>query len=390
MARSLRLFYLYRLLGEAFFFVPALWPFLESRGLGAGEILLLNTVFCAAVVLLEVPTGAFADRFGRRTSMMAGSLVMAAACLLAVASSSFVGFAAAEALLGLGLTLASGADSAYLYDGLAEADRVYEYARREGTASGLKHAGFAVACAAGGLLARVDLRLPYLATAAACLAAFVVAWRLDEPRRVRRARESVRVSRALVLAAAGERLRWAILYSALLFCLVRVGLYLYQPTLRSAGYGVAAVGFILGGLHALSAWASHRSGRLRARMGETSLLAWLPAVVACGYLVLSHGAAWWCVAVLALQAVADGVYSPVVKDLLQREITDSRVRATILSVESMVRRVAFGLFTPLLGAAFAAGAGLGGALLITGGAGLVGTVVLFALRRAPAPVERRA
>ncbi|MEK6606771.1 MAG: MFS transporter [Myxococcota bacterium] len=380
MTHRLKLFYLYRFLGESFFFVPALWPFLESRGLAPAEILLLNSFFCVVVVVFEVPTGALADRIGRRPAMMLGSLAMAVACLTYYVSSSFAAFAAAEALLALGLTLMSGADSAYLYDGLADDDRASEYARREGTASGFKHAGYAIACAAGGLLARIDLALPYLVTAATCAAAFVAACFLREPSHVRRARGGPRVRAAVSLVVRSDRLRYLIAYSALVFCLVRVGLYLYQPALRQAGYDVASVGLILGGLHMLAAWTSHRSGGVRATVGEHALMTILPLILAAGYLVLSQAAAWWCVTVLVLQAAANGVYSPLVKDLMQREIPDSRVRATVLSVESMARRVAFGLFTPLVAAAFGAG-GLPGALLASGAAGLAGTILLIGLRR---------
>ncbi len=52
---------------------------------------------------------------------------------------------------------------------------------------------------------------------------------------------------------------------------------------------------------------------------------------------------------LGLQYMVSGVYSPLSKELLNREIEDSSHRATILSVESMARRLAFGLFAPLVG-----------------------------------------
>jgi MFS family permease len=389
MVKNLRLFYLYRFLGEAYFFIPALWLFLQSRGLSATRILLLNSVFCAVVVLFEVPTGALADRVGRRLSMMLGSLAMAAACLCYWASHGFFGFAVGEALLALGFTLSSGADSAYLYDGLKDAARVGEYQRREGTASAMKHAGYAVACAMGGLLATVDLALPYLVTAGACVLAFFVAWRLGEPPRPRATPVPTAADllgdmrRALGLCARRERLRFAILLGALLFVLARSGLYLYQPKLKAIGFGVAGIGLTFGVINLVAAWASHRVDALKRWMGERTLIWVLPIALVAGYLVLGVASTTWCATILLLQSAAGGASSPLVKDLVQREIADSRVRATVLSVESLGRRLAFGLFTPALGLLIDRTGGLSPALLFAAGAGLVGTVLLLGVRLRP-------
>src|SRR6185503_1543708 len=126
----------------------------------------LGGIYSAVIVLAEVPTGVFADRFGRRRSMLLGALAMVGACMLALQAHDFPTFAIAEALGALSIALCSGADTAYLYDLLAAHDRTHEYPRRESAASAWHLIGSAIAFAGGGLLADIDLALPYLATAA--------------------------------------------------------------------------------------------------------------------------------------------------------------------------------------------------------------------------------
>jgi len=75
----------------------------------------------------------------------------------------------------------------------------------------------------------------------------------------------------------------------------------------------------------------------------------LPIVLALSNATLGSWVASWGVGMLLLQNVVNGIYSPFSKELLNREILDSSQRATVLSVESMVRRLAFGLFAPLCG-----------------------------------------
>src|SRR5438045_2765616 len=116
MRRDLRLFYLYRLLSSAYLFVPAQVAFFRERGLSWTQIFVITSVFSSVLVAFEVPTGALADRIGRRFAMMLGSAAMALAFLVYYVSSSFALFILAESIFALGMTLSNGSDSAYLYD----------------------------------------------------------------------------------------------------------------------------------------------------------------------------------------------------------------------------------------------------------------------------------
>ena len=55
--------------------VPVIVPFFMSKGLSLAEIFYLQAVFAATIVLLEAPSGYFADVFGRRIALLIGSVV---------------------------------------------------------------------------------------------------------------------------------------------------------------------------------------------------------------------------------------------------------------------------------------------------------------------------
>jgi predicted MFS family arabinose efflux permease len=378
LTRCLRLFQAYRFLSTSYLFVPVFLLFFSSRGLSLTEITLLNTVYSGTLILFEVPTGVLADRCGRKWAMVLGSSLMAAGCLLDWAGHSFVAFAVGEGLLALGMTLSSGADSAYLYDLLRAAGREGEYRRWEGSASAAKLVGTAVALAVGGWLARRDVSVTYLATAAVCVAATLLAALLKE-RPV--AFATPRPLRTQIVSSAHAVLThppllFAVLFSTLVFTLVRMSLYLHQPYLTRAGFAIEGVGLVLGGLSLVGAWGAHGIDRLRRVLGERGLVVGVPAALALSYLVLGQWVASWGIALLLVQSVLNGVYSPLSKELLNREILDSGQRATILSVESMARRLAFGLFAPLCGAMMDR-YGLGGGLHVCAALGLVGVALLL-------------
>jgi len=163
MARTLWLYNLYRALCTAHLHRPfCVFAFLK-RGLSLSEIVLLHLSFSVALILLEVPTGAWADRLHRRTSMGLGALLMAVASVGYFFAPGFAPIAACEFLFATGLTVTSGADSAYLYDQLLAAGRADEYLRREATASAAKSVDLGVAAAAGGVLVFfVEARVTFL------------------------------------------------------------------------------------------------------------------------------------------------------------------------------------------------------------------------------------
>jgi predicted MFS family arabinose efflux permease len=360
MARDLRLFYVFRLLATSYLYVPIFMLFQESRGLSFFERLGLGSIYCAVVILVEVPTGVFADRLGRRRSMALGALTMVASCLLAYQATTFGEFAVAEALAALSMALCSGADSAYLFDLLQEHGAAHEYGRRESIASAWHLMGSAVAFAGSGLLAQVDLALPYLVTAGVAAVAVGVALLLrdDRPRQVRPPRAPARavlgeylrqIGAAFGHATKNRRLAWLLGYSAVVFALLRATVYLYQPFLREHGFGVVQIGLVYAGVYVVASLVAYRTHLWRRRFGDEPMLWALLAGLAASFLALGLVGGAWVVVLLGMQAVANGVYSPLTKPLLNQEITDSSRRAAILSVESMCRRGAMGILAVAAG-----------------------------------------
>jgi MFS family permease len=388
MARDLRLFYLFRLLATSYLWVPIFVPFMASRGLSFRDIMILGGVYSAVVIVVEIPTGAFADRIGRRTSMMAGALMMALSCLIAYQAHGPVGFLISESLAAISMSLCSGADSAYLFDLLAANGAAHEYGKRESTASAWHQGGSAIAYAAGGGLAMIDLGLPYLVTAGVALAAFATAATMndDRPPPVNRDRAAALAWRtwlghmrgAIADVMNNGRLAWIIGYSAVVFVLLRATVYLYQPLLNSHHFSYVEIGLIYAAVYLAASAVAHRGHALRQRFGDELLLWTMLGGLALSFVLLAELRGTWVLLLLAVQAMANGLYSPLVKPLLNREITDSTRRATVLSVESIVRRGAMGVFSPIAGLYGAASA-----MQLCGVIGLAGFAVLaaIALRR---------
>ncbi|WP_432971691.1 MFS transporter [Dactylosporangium sp. CA-233914] len=152
-----------------------------DTGLSGGQISLLFAIWSAVGIAAEVPTGALADRFSRRASLVASGLLQASGFALWTALPSFAVFAAGFVLWGLGGALPSGALEALLYDGLAAAGHSHRYVRVCGqvTAAGLI-AQVPAAVAAVALFPLGGYRLVGWVSVAVCLTAAALAARLPE------------------------------------------------------------------------------------------------------------------------------------------------------------------------------------------------------------------
>jgi MFS family permease len=359
MARTLWLYNLYRALCTAHLHKAVFVFVFLARGLSMAEILLLQMIFTAAAFALEVPTGAWADRLGRRRSMRLGALLMAVASVGYFLAPGFAALALCELTFAAGLTLTSGADSAYLYDQLKAAGRSEEYLRRESAANAAKYVGLGVAAAAGGLLAHV--RSPdatFLVTAVTCAGAFAVTYFFPATNRRASASSPGEPSRGAGLLSGmreglstirrSPALCWVLAYSALLFTLVVLSGTLFQPVLGNQGFNFLGIGLVFAGLNFVGAAAALRLGRMDWSRWQEPLLWMLPALLVCCYLFMGLLGPVVVVGLMIGHYVVTGVYSPVVKTLINEEMADSAVRATVLSAESAVKRLVLLAVAPVL------------------------------------------
>lgn len=121
---NVRYFIAFRVFFNARFYYPVFTILFLDFGLTLEQFALLNVAWAAAIVLLEVPSGALADTIGRRNLLVcAGALMVVEMALLCFAPMGnlnllFVIFLVNRVLSGTAEAAASGADEALAYDSL--------------------------------------------------------------------------------------------------------------------------------------------------------------------------------------------------------------------------------------------------------------------------------
>lgn len=117
-------YYAHNFFRQLGFFSAVLVPFFTDwGGISLFQVQLLQSWFALCIFILEVPTGAVADYFGRKWSVALGGAVAAIGALVYGSMPNFWVFMLGEFLLAAGAALTSGADQALLYDSLVHAKK---------------------------------------------------------------------------------------------------------------------------------------------------------------------------------------------------------------------------------------------------------------------------
>jgi len=180
MERNIALFSIYKAATSAMPWLPVFFLyFLERVSLGDAVLLGSASYFC--VFVLEVPSGYFSDRYGRRPTLIFAALMTLVSCALFIVASSFVVLMIAQLMLASRIAFQSGSDSALLYDSLRVLGREDEYTKRETVAQKWSMTVLAFSCLLGGALGMVDMRLVYLAGFLAAIMTLILSVKFVEP-----------------------------------------------------------------------------------------------------------------------------------------------------------------------------------------------------------------
>jgi len=154
-------------LSNMIFFSTVIVRFEQSRGLDFTEIFLLESLVSLFAWLFDIPTGVWADQFGRKRLLLAGRALNALSLVVTVLAQGFWPFAFGSLLFGVGLACVSGCESALVYESLP-AGSLQTQAPSGAAAFALlgtaQSGGFFVGLIAGSALGAANLTLPVAAS----------------------------------------------------------------------------------------------------------------------------------------------------------------------------------------------------------------------------------
>lgn len=348
------IYYLYLIKLSKWFMLimPVVALFYTENGLDELDIYLLQAIYSLGVAIMEIPSGYMADIIGRKKSMVLGAFLGTFGFILYTFSASFSEFLVAEIILGLGASFISGSDSALLYDSLAESSDQHLYLRYEGRVTAFGNLAETGAAICGGLIAALlSYRAVYGAQAIIAAIAIPASLMLVEPRRdgvISKPSFKQIVSICHNALFVNLKLSAAILLSSTVgtatLCMAWTS-QVYFVTHDLDEMTITPIWVLLNLTVALvSAFSQRIINFLGMRFSLILLILFIPA----GYLFLGVVPLAVGITTLFLFYILRGYATPLLKDLTNG-YCDSSVRATVLSVRSLIIRVGFALLGPCIG-----------------------------------------
>ena len=367
--------------------MPVVALYYRDNGLDDFDIYILQAAYSISVAILEIPSGYMADVIGRRKSLIAGAILGTLGFVIYSISTGFSHFLLAEIILGLGGSFISGSDSALLYDSLAAENNHHRYLQYEGRITSLGNFAETVAAICGGLIAAlVSYRGVYVAQTLIAAIAIPASLLLLEPDRVRLAerpgaRQILGICREALFL--NKKLSATILISSVIGTATLCMAWTSQVYFVANGLDELTITPLWVALNLTVAVVAAMAHRTRTTLGYRAslfiIILYIPlAYILLGLLPLVAG-----IGVLLLFCAVRGYATPVLKDLTNTYCS-SEIRATVLSIRSLIIRTAFSLLGPGIGL-FARHFGLSFALIVAGIALLAASLAAgaFLLRWVP-------
>lgn len=331
--------------------MPIIVLFYQENGLSMQDVLTLKGIYSVAVVALEIPSGYIADVWGRKKSLILGSILGCLGFIVYSFSHGFSGFLAAELILGVGSSFISGSDSAMLYDSLLKMKKEKDYLKQESRVMSVGNFAEALAGIAGGSLALISLRTPFIFQSFIAFIAIPASIMLVDPNQNA---EKVKVGFKHILSIVkfslcdNAILRWNIVLSSVIGCATLTLAWFIQPYLRDLELEVSTIGVIWTLLNLTVGFVALFAYKVEGYLGKNGTSIFIVLGVVIGFVLTGWFNSLIGVGVLFFFYFVRGIATPVLKDYINR-ITESEMRATVLSVRNFIIRICFALIGPFLG-----------------------------------------
>lgn len=330
--------------------MPIIVLFYNENGLKMKDILVLQGIYSISIVALEIPSGYMADLWGRKKTIVFGSILGFVGYLIYCFSFNFWGFMLAEIILGLGQSFISGADSALLFETLANQNKQELYVKHEGRLAAFGNLAEAIAGITGGLLATASLRFPFYAQTVVAFIAIPASIMLIEPIAVKKISNKYKYIFEIINYSlfTNKKLRWNIIFSSIVGCSTLTMAWFVQPFMKDINIPISWFGVIWTILNLSVAVTSFYILSIKKLFGDKLLIFSIAIILSLSYILAGFLNSFLGLFILWIFYLFRGIATPLLKEYINI-LSPSEMRATILSIRNFLIRIIFAVTAPFFG-----------------------------------------
>jgi len=331
-----KLFYIFQFFFDFIFIYAVEKLFMLNRGLDLSQIGVLLFLWSMMTLVLEVPSGAIADRWSRRKMLILSGLSFSLCYVIWIFSHSFWMFLFGFLLRTIGGIFASGTLQAYVYDFLKQAKAESRFEKTWGRGNALRTLGIGVAVGLGGFLSEISYELTVMLSALSVVIVSVIAFIWPEVK-ASESTEEVKywqfVKNSFKTVAHNKILLRLMIYTAIVLAWLASLEEFNDVYLNFLGFPRSTIGLIFAGAclcQSLASSVAHKFKNHAWLMINISVIVTALVMLMASFIKSPLMAVW----ILSLGVMLEFI-SVLKEGLIQKE-TKSHQRATVSSVSGLI------------------------------------------------------
>ncbi|TYP49791.1 MFS transporter [Thermosediminibacter litoriperuensis] len=327
------------------FYGPIATVYRQARGLSMYDIFLIESISLVLMIVLEIPWGWFADRFGYKSTLVISNFLFLLSKIIFYKADSFELFSLERIILALSISGILGCDIALLYDSIDKEQSEKYFGRYEAAAM----LGFFLASMVSTAVVGVSMDMAALLT----IFPYAIAWVLTLFLQETGSRTENKPVLLFSLKSAFRDLRMLLLViAAALVTQVNhsATVFLNQVQYMKSGIDPKYFGIIMAGIQLLPVF-SAKTYAITGKLGQGMAMKLLFGAIPVSCFILSrtsHPAV--SVVFIAVIGASYSLSRPILLDIQNRSITTAD-RATLLSIYSMIINIIGAVLNPAVGRA---------------------------------------
>jgi len=328
------------------FYAPVATLYRENRGISISQIFLIESIYMILIMLLEIPWGIFADKYGYKKTLVLSNLIFFISKIVFFKADSFSMFLLERFLLAAAISGLSGCDSTVLYLSLDENDNSEKAFSRYGFFSNV---GFLLGSVISTFIINISIDLSAYYTIIPYGLAFIISLFLLDVKG--EGKKSKGILFNIKEAISKKEIIILILGIALVAEVVQsITVFLNQGIYIRSGIDIKYFGIMLAGIEIIGL-ISVKSYKITKQIGQRkSILLFIICILVSSLsLVFIKNPILAFISIVVI-STSMGFIEPIFMDIQNKSIKIAD-RATILSIYSIIGSIVSAIVSPIIGSA---------------------------------------
>lgn len=345
-------FYLYKVFTSLQITVPIYVLFLLANNLSMTQVMLLQSFYTFLIFFFEIPSGVFADLYGRKNSLILSSIFLTFAFITFGFGRMYIIFFLAAFLWAISQSLKSGADTAILFDSLKIIDKTNLFTRYNGRSNSLEMLTLGISAVIGGVIANYfGNRILFFISAILFFVSVIISISFKEPtfhKKIIEKKYLAHMKEALLFSYKNKIVKSFIVFFAFFGAFAYMLYFLIQPFFNQGEYAKFIVGIAVAGYFVFCSIGSFFSEHIISKIKPKKLAIIIVLISLTIFLLMPNISKWFAILLVFVHSFIAGVAGVLANNEINKN-TESHHRATVLSVLNFLQKIIYAVVAPFIG-----------------------------------------